>query len=924
MKRSLSLVLAVCLVFTMFTGVMVPGTGAVTYTDVAKDFWAYDPIYYLTDKGILEGDGTGKFRPTDDVTHIEFIKMIVATFNLMDTTTVNYTNVPDWAREGRYLEKAAAQGFLLDEYTRDFDFTEELTREEAVALVMRYLDLDDEYAASSSSFPDYSDITPAYRTYALIAKGAGIIQGDENGKYQPERVLTRSEALQILYAAAGAIYDRSANKAESGAAKTNATINKSVNLSDITFTGNVYITESVDTVYFTDCYISGTLYVRGNTEVTLYDTIASNVIVNGNRAEIELEGETEISTVDVNATSSIVVSEDSVIEKLLYNDGSKNSTLSGKGAVTNIAIQDDGISSTDVSITEYYIYRGYTATFDGIEYEAGSGKPLQSNITSATVSGSTNYYTSNSSNITINVTANTAGTVYAAAWPKTTTALTANEIKNVSSSYLSSYYGTYKTVTANVSNALTISVPGSYENYNVGIVFLPTGVTSAANMKPYYNKNTITGIAAAMGTDVPSTSTTINPTWTLSTSATGTSLVCNALVLNFDQLMYYKSTTYPYGLSSLTSLTSTQLANLFTVYEGASRVSFTATCSNSLSKTIVTLQPTGGVTKGKSYTVSFANLVNANGVAPSTTSSSIVAGATTSAYAPTLTSSSGSSSVDSNDYIQVGFPTGVSKIAYTVTVDGRQVDSGTFNNSYSSTYARIYLNRISGSVITVSAWAVDSYGSQISEITTQTYYMGYVPYISVDGNQYYGANNTVYVNTSYYINTASVPSGYTATYAINGYAVSASEINGSHTETNVTYTMTLTPYYGTGSSVTTSITVLYGYNNNGGGSGTVTPSASEPEVWNDGHTTKYESGWSNSVGTDSVSLQVKVPNSYGVTYYYSVNGGYESILTPTTVHNITVTIPNYGVDAGSGYLKITAKSSTGITISSWTYNFDKK
>ena len=113
MKRSLSLVLALCLVVTMFAGVMIPGAGAVTYTDVAKDFWAYDEIYYLTDKGILEGDGTGKFRPKDDVTHIEFIKMIVATFNLVDTATVNYTNVPSWAETAGILRKQQHRGSCL-------------------------------------------------------------------------------------------------------------------------------------------------------------------------------------------------------------------------------------------------------------------------------------------------------------------------------------------------------------------------------------------------------------------------------------------------------------------------------------------------------------------------------------------------------------------------------------------------------------------------------------------------------------------------------------------------------------------------------------------------------------------------------------------------------------------------------------------
>lgn len=925
MKRSLSLVLALCLVVTMFAGVMIPGAGAVTYTDVAKDFWAYDEIYYLTDKGILEGDGTGKFRPKDDVTHIEFIKMIVATFNLVDTATVNYTNVPSWARDGRYLEKAAAQGFLLDEYTRDFDFTKKLTREEAVALVMRYLDLDDELAVSSSRFPDYSKISPAYRSYALIAAGAGIVQGDDTGNFQPDRVLTRSEALRILYTAAGAIYDRSASKAESGANKTNATINKSVNLSGITFTGNVYITEGVDTVYFTDCYISGDLIVRGNTEVTLYDSIVSTVTVNGSRAELELEGETEISRADVNATSAITLSEDSLIKKLYYNDGSKNSTLSGKGAVTNIAIQADGISSTDVDITEYYIYKGYTATFDGTKYEAGTGKPSKTNITSATVSGTTNYYASNSSVITINVTANAAGTVYAAAWPKTSTALNANEIKNVSSSFGSVNYGTYKAVGANVSNALTITVPGSYENYNVGIVFLPTGMTATTNVKPYYNKGTITSIASAMGTDAPSASTSTNPTWTLSTSATGTSLYSNGLVLTFDQLMYYKSSTYPYSVSSLTGLTSTQLANLFTVYEGSTRItSFTATYSNSTTNTVIYLVPTSGVTNGKTYTVSFgSNLVNINGIAPATTSSSVIAGATTSAYAPTLTSSSNSSSVSTNDYIQVGFPTGVTKVAYTVTVDNRQVDSGTFSNSYASTYARIYLNRISGSVITISAWAINDYGTKISETTTQTYYMGTVPAVYVGGTAYYGSNNTVYTTSPYYVTASAVPSGYTASYTING--AYAATITGNYPAptyySGVTYTMTLTPnnsFIGT-NSVTTSVTVIYGTSSGSGGIVTPPTTASAPTV--SVNSNVVNAGWYQDLQGTTAELSVTIPSATGVVYSYSINGSSSTILTNGKVNTVTLTKDPYvGVSAPTQTLTISATYNNTV-IGTWIYTF---
>lgn len=50
-----------------------------TYDDVATNYWASGYIAKATELGVFNGDGTGNFRPTDNVTYQEMIKILVCT-----------------------------------------------------------------------------------------------------------------------------------------------------------------------------------------------------------------------------------------------------------------------------------------------------------------------------------------------------------------------------------------------------------------------------------------------------------------------------------------------------------------------------------------------------------------------------------------------------------------------------------------------------------------------------------------------------------------------------------------------------------------------------------------------------------------------------------------------------------------------------
>ena len=213
-RRILSAFLAVLMVCSVVTAVSAAG---VTFTDVSGHWaWNNGSIPYLVDKGVLNGykqsNGTYKFMPDGQVTRAEFIKMLDETFGLTETTSINFSDIKstDWFYP--YFAKAEAQGYLLN-YGTYANPNGKLTREEAITLLVRYLDLPANEQGSSSYFTDYSSISENYRDYILRAVSAGLTEGSVEGGvrvFKPKSTLTRAEALTLLYRAAGCIFNLNA------------------------------------------------------------------------------------------------------------------------------------------------------------------------------------------------------------------------------------------------------------------------------------------------------------------------------------------------------------------------------------------------------------------------------------------------------------------------------------------------------------------------------------------------------------------------------------------------------------------------------------------------------------------------------------------------------------------------------------------
>lgn len=411
-KRILSGVLAAAMTIGAASMISVNAAN-VTFTDVASDHWAWTngSIPYLVEKGVINGykqdNGTYIFNPSNAVTRAEFIKMLDEVFGLEETASISFSDVKSGSWFYPYFQKAAAQGYILN-YGSNANPDGAIPREEAIALLVRYLDLPANEKAEASQFADYSSISDSYKDYVLRAIYAGLINGyNEDGKtyFKPKNTLTRAEALTILYRAAGCIFDASAYSREASAPDTNSVITGTgITINNVRFNGRSIVSEGADNgkITFSNCDINGTLYIRGSSGVTFDDCTVENVVVYGG-GDISLLDGTVIENMTLESKSNIGAYSGTKINSLSVEFSADNAKVAGDGSLGKVSINARGFSSSMMP-SEFEIGNNLTASFNGSSYSGSSDAQNAFTVAPFTTADENNAY--------INVISDIEGKIY--------------------------------------------------------------------------------------------------------------------------------------------------------------------------------------------------------------------------------------------------------------------------------------------------------------------------------------------------------------------------------------------------------------------------------------------------------------------------------------------------------------------------------
>ena len=190
-KKSMALVIALAMVLTTFGFTAV---SAANFPDT-QGHWAESEIDKWSNAGVINGYSDGQFMPDANITRAELAKIISTERQYETSADISFSDVSgdEWFVD--CLKMCVAQGIIGGYEDGTFRPDNAVTREEAATMFQRAYKIN---SIGLLSFTDSSSISDWATTSVTALVGAGVINGYEDGSFQPAAPITRAEVVKIL------------------------------------------------------------------------------------------------------------------------------------------------------------------------------------------------------------------------------------------------------------------------------------------------------------------------------------------------------------------------------------------------------------------------------------------------------------------------------------------------------------------------------------------------------------------------------------------------------------------------------------------------------------------------------------------------------------------------------------------------------
>ncbi len=156
--------------------------------------WAEAAIRELISKNLINGYLDGTFKPNNNITRAEFIKILDGAFSLDSDAESKFEDIKGhWAKE--YIDDAAGLGIINGYSETVFAPDNNITREEMAKIMSGVLKLEEK---AELSFADKEKIAEWATEFVQEAVKAEIIKGYEDNTFRPQNNATRAEAATMI------------------------------------------------------------------------------------------------------------------------------------------------------------------------------------------------------------------------------------------------------------------------------------------------------------------------------------------------------------------------------------------------------------------------------------------------------------------------------------------------------------------------------------------------------------------------------------------------------------------------------------------------------------------------------------------------------------------------------------------------------
>ncbi|MBO5930295.1 MAG: S-layer homology domain-containing protein [Clostridia bacterium] len=174
-------------------------TGEYPFTDA--NGWGKSYISALYNRGIVNGKSQDAFAPDANITRAEFVKLITAIFGLNSGATADFADVAETAWYYPYVANAYQNGYVSGMGENQFGPEMNIKRQDMAKIINTVLESKGIYGtkAESSTISDFDTISDYAKDHVAAMCGMGIISGDENKNFNPNRFATREEAAKMIF-----------------------------------------------------------------------------------------------------------------------------------------------------------------------------------------------------------------------------------------------------------------------------------------------------------------------------------------------------------------------------------------------------------------------------------------------------------------------------------------------------------------------------------------------------------------------------------------------------------------------------------------------------------------------------------------------------------------------------------------------------
>ena len=194
MKKSLCVFVAVAIL--MLTVVNIYANER--YSDLGKSHWAYSYISNMSDRGIISGYTDGSFKPAQQVTYAEFIKMVLIA---QTGTDPGKPAAGHWALN--YYNEGLKIGLFGREDVAYSDLDKIIPRNKMALMVSNsmYPDKAGRSGEYNEILAEISDVNQDMEYAREIAESysSGVLNGYPDKSFKPENGLARAEAAAAVF-----------------------------------------------------------------------------------------------------------------------------------------------------------------------------------------------------------------------------------------------------------------------------------------------------------------------------------------------------------------------------------------------------------------------------------------------------------------------------------------------------------------------------------------------------------------------------------------------------------------------------------------------------------------------------------------------------------------------------------------------------